>query len=129
MKLNKTSFKLPKTILYFVLFLLIGKIFDFLPKEAIELFIIIWGIGNFIFFVFEIYSVTTKKQYTKTIYIVLVDILIIIDCAYMLHLYFMNYDKKNIEVILKMHRNSMIAYIVYLGSIFAQALLKSEEFN
>lgn len=124
MKLFKSVVIYSMIIISFFLLFFSSKIVNLIPSKEIRTVILIIGyIIIFIFIISDTCRDITKKNLSTSLYIVLADIIQIIAYAAMGYLSIMIYKTVNIEILLRLNGERILAVLLLLGATLIRRLL------
>ena len=129
MNVKHRNFAVSLIIVLFVLLLFLPKIIDLIPSEEIKYsIIIIFSTLVLLLLIYLAYSDIRKKEYTTTMYIVLLDIIGIISYVYIGYVILTNSKEAGFDVVLQKNNTYTVGLVSLLCILILLRYLKSEKF-
>lgn len=129
MRVKKEHFITPLCIILLVLLWFLPKIIDLITSKEIKYKVIIIICALiFLFPIYAIYDDIRKKKFTTIVYIVLLDIIEIINFGVLCYTFFIYSGETNLEVILHKNNIRVVCLLIQFGISVLSNYLKSHKF-
>lgn len=129
MGFDKKNFIVLLIIVVFGLVLFMPNIIDLIPSHEVKFTAaIIFSLLAFLFLIYITYSDIRKKQYTTTVYIVILDIIQVVVFAIVGYMLLNNSPVINSEILLRVNHIRAASLMYALCSSILLDFLKSERF-
>jgi hypothetical protein len=129
MRIKKKHFITLLMIMLFVLFLFLPNIINLISSEEIKYKITIaFSVLVILFLIYSTYDDIRKREFTTSLYIVLIDIIETIYFAFLFYTFLIYSGETNLDIILKEDKIRIVGLIILLCSSILQNYLKSNRF-
>lgn len=130
MKIHNKSIIVSFIIILFILLLCLPNIIDLIPSKKVKYVItVVFSLLVFLFIVYITYNDIRKREYTTTVYIVLLEIIGIIVYVIGSYTYFHKTDVSDIEVLLRRNNIQAACLFYILCESIVITFLKRDSFK